>query len=328
MKRFSNPSRPAERGAVVKWLAGVLILFSLCFFFGPDTRLAQAEPKAFPSPDEAVSALIDAARSKNTNAVLAILGPSTKEWIVSGDRVQDEDARSRFIDAYDEKNAVELEGDAKAVLVVGNDGYPFPIPLIKTAGGWAFDPEQGREEILDRRIGENELNTIQTLLAIVDAQRDYASVDRDGDGLLEYAAKFKSAQGQKDGLYWPSVEGELQSPLGPLVIKATAEGYTPDTTGSGNGETNAYHGYRFKLLTRQGTNAPGGAHSYMVDGNMFGGFAILAYPVKYGASGIMTFAVSHDGAVYETDLGPETASAAKQIDTFDPDSSWKKAEVE
>lgn len=289
---------------------------------------AQDGLRPFDTPDKAVAALMDAAKKKDADALLTVLGPAAKEWIISGDKVQDEQARSDFVAAYDEKHAILIENDAYATLMVGDDDFPFPIPIVKTATGWAFDPEQGREEILARRIGANELNTIQALLAIADAQRDYASVDRDGDGLLEYAGKFRSSEGKQDGLYWPVAEDEPLSPLGLLVVEATAEGYAPKATSAGGDATNAYHGYRFKLLTSQGPDAPGGAHDYVVDGKMVGGFAVLAWPARYGASGIMTFAVNHDGAVYETDLGPETGPEAGALEAFNPGAGWNTVNPE
>lgn len=289
---------------------------------------AQDRPRAFDTPDKAVAALMDAAKKKDANALLTVLGPATKEWIISGDKVQDEQARSNFVAAYDEKHVLRIENDTKAILLVGDDEYPFPIPMAKGDKGWAFDPEQGREEILARRIGENELTTIQVLLAISDAQHEYASVDRDDNGLLEYAAKFRSSEGSHDGLYWPAAGDEPLSPLGPLVVAATAEGYAPGAASVGGGETRAFHGYRFKLLTKQGPDASGGAHDYMIDGNMIGGFAALAWPAKYGASGIMTFMVSHEGSVYETDLGPETEAGVAAIDAFNPDRDWTRVDPE
>ncbi|MGI9383940.1 MAG: DUF2950 domain-containing protein [Methyloligellaceae bacterium] len=287
-----------------------------------------AGAKAFPTPEKAVAGLIDAAKRKDVDGMLAILGPETKPWISSGDPVQDQQGLARFITAFDEKNGLERQGDAKAVLVIGNDGFPFPFPIVKTAKGWAFDAEQGREELLARRIGRNELNTMQVLLAIVDAQGDYAAADRNGDGALEYAAKFLSAPGKQDGLYWPTGEGEPQSPLGPLVAEAVEEGYGKDKQTSDAGETRAYHGYHFKLLKRQGADAPGGAYDYVVGGLMIGGFAVLAYPARYGNSGVMTFMVSHDGAVFEADLGPETPTVAQALETFNPGEDWKKVKPE
>ena len=328
MKRTTRTTDSAERSVRNNLLVFGLILLSLCIIGVPKPVLAEDAPKSFPSPEKAVTALIDAARGKNTDAIVAILGPSTKKWIISGDKVQDEAARSRFIAAYDAKHSIDLQGDSKAVLIVGKDGYPFAIPLVKGKKGWAFDPEQGREEILDRRIGKNELDTIQTLLAIVDAQREYADKDRNDNGLLEYAGKFRSSEGEQDGLYWPTDGDEPPSPLGELVVDAVAKGYTTQKSNNTDGASNPFHGYRFKLLKKQGADAPGGAYGYMVEGNMIGGFAVLAFPAKYDASGIMTFAVSHVGTVFQTDLGPETLVAVKEIDTFNPDSSWKKVDAE
>lgn len=317
-----------KRTVFLLWMSLLATALIAILAIAPTQALAQQRTKAFSSPEKAVSALIEAAKKNDVTALLAVLGPATREWIISGDKVQDEQARAKFVAAYDQQHAIEMDGDDKAILVVGDDGFPFPFPIVRQKAGWAFDPELGREELLDRRIGENELNTIQVLLAVVDAQRDYASVDRDGDGLLEYAARFKSSQGKQDGLYWPTGENEPLSPLGPLVAEATSEGYKPQASDQEGDETSAYHGYHFKLLTRQGADAAGGAHDYVVAGNMIGGFAVLAYPAKYGASGIMTFAVSHDGTVYETDLGPETEAAVKAIDEFNPGSDWEKAAPE
>jgi hypothetical protein len=289
------------------------------------TSASAAEPKAFASPKEAIAALISAAKKKDSASMLAVLGSKTKEWITSGDPVQDRQGLEAFITAYDQKNGIEKEGDAKAVLVIGADGFPFPFPVVKKAKGWAFDPEQGREELLNRRIGRNELTTIKVLLAVGDAQREYASVDRNGDGVLEYAGKLKSSQGKQDGLYWPTAQGQPLSPLGPLVADAVAEGYGAKSKGDG---PRAFHGYHFKLLTSQGDDAPGGDQDYIVGGKMIGGFAVLAYPARYGNSGVMTFMVSHDGTVYDADFGPETAAEAKAVDVFNPGKGWEKVEPE
>jgi len=303
------------------------LLIALALLPSASVQSEQAKVQTFDSPKAAAAALIGAARAKDRERVLAILGADAGEWIASSDPVQDAQARDRFIGAYEEKNAIEMEGGDEAVLVVGEDGFPFPIPIVKQASGWAFDAEQGREEILDRRIGQNELSTIQVLLAIVDAQLDYATRDWDGNGLRAYAARFRSSEGKQDGLYWPTGEGEAPSPLGPLVAQAASEGYIPDPAGSEGEASPAYHGYRFRLLTGQGENAPGGAYDYAVNGELIGGFATIAFPTKYGNSGVMTFMVSHDGAVYETDLGPETTTQALAIETFDPSPQWKKSET-
>jgi hypothetical protein len=206
------------------------------------------------------------------------------------------------------------------VLVYGDDDFPFAIPIVKKGEQWHFDTDAGRSEILARRIGRNELATIQVCLAYVDAQREYGSTDRDGDGLFEYAQKFRSTPGKEDGLYWPSEPGQPESPLGELVADARSEGYAGKPQGS------PYHGYLFKLLKAQGPHAEGGAYDYVVRGNMIGGFALVAYPAQYGVSGIMTFVVNHDGVVYSKDLGPNTTKLAAAMTRYDPDSSWKKEE--
>lgn len=283
--------------------------------------------RAFTSPMKAVSALIQAAKSKDATAVAAILGPDTMQWLSSGDPVQDAAARDKFVAAYDAKNKIIIEDGKTAELVVGQDGFPFPFPIVETDKGWVFDPEQGKEEILNRRIGENELNTVQVLQAIVDAQYEYAQEDRDGDGLHVYASKFASSPGKRDGLYWPTEAGEPASPLGPLVAQATREGYTARSVADDAGPA-PYHGYKFRIVTRQGSSADGGAFDYIVGGKLLGGFAVLAYPAKYGVSGIMTFIVNHDGIIYEADLGPETERRVEAIVAYDPDQNWAKTQPE
>ena len=283
---------------------------------------AAAKQKGFASAEEAVKAAMAAVKSDNNKEVLAIFGPEAKELIYSGDPVEDKQRRERFIHAYDQKNSLNKEGD-KMVLSVGEKDWPFPIPLVKKGNQWFFDTKAGKEEILNRRIGENELSTIQTMLAIVDAQREYAMKDLDGDGILEYAEKFRSDAGKKNGLYWITKEGEEPSPLGDLVAGARAEGYTKAGT---KDKPMPLHGYYFRLVKAQGKNAAGGAFDYVVKGQMIGGFAVIASPAKYGNSGVMTFLVNHDGVVYQKDLGKNTEKAAKAIKKFDPDKTWVKAQ--
>jgi hypothetical protein len=284
-------------------------------------------PKAFQSPDLAAAALIEAAKSNDLPSIVELLGPEAESWIRSGDEVQDEQGRKEFVAAYDTKNEIEPDGDDRATLVVGEDGFPFPIPVVKTADGWVFDAEEGKEELLNRRIGRNELNSIQALLAIADAQFEYAQEDRNGNGLREYATKFRSSEGKRDGLFWPTEDGEPPSPLGELAAQASAEGYDrQDGEETTDDEPSAYHGYRFKLLQRQGADAPGGAFDYVAAGSQIGGFAVIAYPATYGNSGIMTFQVNHEGVVYEADLGEETAEIVAGIDAFDPGSDWGKVD--
>jgi hypothetical protein len=300
-------------------IAGVMMLAG----FYQSTFAVDANQKSFKSPEEAVKVLNEAVRGNDTKELLAIFGPSGKDLVSSGDKVADETGRERFIKAYEEMNKLVNKNDTKVILHVGNADWPFPIPIVKKGEYWFFDTMAGREEILNRRIGRNELNAIQVCLAIVDAQREYVLKDRDGDKLLEYAQRFVSKKGEKDGLYWEAKEGEPQSPLGPLMAKAAQEGYTGKKSGE---KRNPYHGYYYKILKAQGKNAPGGEYDYMVKGKMIGGFALVAYPAEYGNSGIMTFIVNHDGVVYQKDLGKDTDKMAAAMKKFDPDRTWKKAE--
>ncbi len=286
------------------------------------TSAAAIKQKSFASAEEAVTAFIAAMKANDDNELLAILGPTAKELIFSGDPVMDKQRKERFVSSFDRKNSLSNEGD-RMVLVIGEQDWPFPIPLVKKGDLWFFDTKAGMEEILNRRIGENELNTIQVMLAIVDAQREYAMNDRDGDGIFEYADKFRSDPGKKNGLYWTTKEGEAPSPLGELVVQARAEGYTK--AGSKSNPV-PFHGYYFRLLKKQGKHATDGAFDYVVKGKQIGGFAVVAYPATYGNSGVMTFVVNHDGVVYEKDLGKETAKTAKAMTAYDPDKTWKKAE--
>jgi hypothetical protein len=280
---------------------------------------AKVKQKTFETPQAAVEALVKAIRDHNKKEHLAIFGPGSEALISSGDEVDDRESREKALLRYGEKNRLETEGDEKVILHIGNNDWPFPIPIVKTGERWRFDTKQGREEILSRRIGENERGAIQACLAYVDAQREYAVMDRNGDGLQEYAQTFRSTKGKKDGLYWEAAPGEEPSPLGPLVAKGRSEGYM-------KGEKPApYHGYYFRILTAQGAHARGGAHSYLVKGKMVGGFALVAYPASYGVSGVKTFIVNHEGVVYEKDLGLKTAKLAKFMKAFNPDKTWKES---
>jgi hypothetical protein len=272
--------------------------------------------QVFKTPEEAATALAAAIKSGATRDILKVLGRDAVEIMFSGDEVADREARERFVGAYDAKHNVTVEGD-KAFLVVGADDFPLPIPLVRQETSWKFDTAAGRLEVLYRRIGRNELDAIQTCLAYVDAQNEYAEKDRTGAGPGVYARRIVSSSGKKDGLYWPSSDGDA-SPLGELVAQASQEGYK-----AGAGRT-PYHGYYYRILTRQGPNAPGGALDYVVKGKMIGGFALLAYPAEYGNSGVMTFLVNHSGTVYQKDLGDYTMSLAERMTWFDPDQTWKK----
>jgi hypothetical protein len=277
--------------------------------------------QTYKTPEEAAAALVSAARADDQKAELVVLGPDGEDIISSGDEVADNAIRERFLQSYDAKHQITKDGEEKAILVIGDDDFPFPIPLVRKGGKWTFDTEEGRREILYRRIGRNELNTIQVCLAYVDAQDEYADKDRTGTGPGVYARRFISNPGKKDGLYWPSAQGEEDSPLGELFAKASKQGYK-----AGEGRS-PYNGYYYKILTRQGPHAPGGALDYVVNGKMIGGFALVAYPAEYRNSGVMTFMVNHAGVVFQKDLGPDTDELAEKITAFDPDSTWKEAEV-
>lgn len=278
-------------------------------------------PRRFGSAEDAVQALVSAVRAGDVNAMVRVLGSDGRALVVSGDPVLDQRARERFVAEYDAGHSLVATGET-TVLHVGRDDWPFPIPLVKDGDRWRFDARLGRDEILARRIGRNELYTIQTCLAYVDAQREYYTQDRNGDGILEYAKQFASTPGARDGLYWPTQPGERQSPLGELVVRARAEGYRRETAGH-----TPYHGYYYRILTAQGPSAPDGAYDYVVRGHMLAGFALVAFPAQYGNSGVMTFLVNHDGIVYQKDLGPRTREIAMAMRAFDPDPTWTKAET-
>jgi hypothetical protein len=282
---------------------------------------ARVVHSAFATPDDAALALAEAVRSGDPKALLAVVGPNAGSWLFSGDKVADREDWKRFLAEYDQKHSISDEADGRAVLLVGDSDWPFPAPLVRQEGGWAFDAEAGREEITNRRIGRNELDTVQTLLAIVDAQRDYASDDPDGNGFNDYARQFVSTKGQRNGLYWPVAEGQPPSPLGELIAEATGEGYAVKQSKTRRNEPRPYHGYLYRMLTAEGSNSPAGGYSYLVGDKMIGGFAVVAYPAKYGASGVMTFIVNHNGIVYQKDLGKGTAGSARAMRSFNPDTS-------
>lgn len=302
------------------FIAGVVMI--LAFAVIAADAAGKLKQKGFASPEDAVEAFDTALKSENNKELLAIFGPDAKEVIYSADPVADRQRRERFVKAFEVKNRIDQEGD-KMVLVVGENDWPFPVPLVKVGGRWFFDTKAGKEEILNRKIGDNELSTIQVLLAVVDAEREYAMKDHDGGGLLLYAGKFMSDPGKKNGLYWEAKEGEEPSPLGELVADARAAGYTKAGTAK---KPVPFHGYYFRMLYKQGKHATEGAFDYIVNGKQIGGFAAVAYPAKYGNSGVMTFIVNHDGVVYQKDLGKNTAQAAVAMKAFDPDDTWKKAD--
>ncbi|MCZ6873322.1 MAG: DUF2950 domain-containing protein [bacterium] len=303
-------------GLLLRFAASVVLLMT--FGVAERTTATTVQQMTFPSAEEAVKVAIAAVRSNDDNEMLAIFGADARDIIFSGDPVADKSRRQRFLKAYEEKHQLIREGDNR-VLVVGKEDWPFPIPMVKKDNGWVFDTEQGKEEILNRRIGENELSAIQVLLAIVDAQREYVMEDRDGNNLLEYAQKFRSDAGRKNGLYWEAQAGEAQSPLGPLVAQARSEGYKRQAS---TDKPIPYHGYYYNILSAQGKNASGGAYDYVVKGKLIGGFALVARPAEYGNSGVMTFVVNHDGNVFEKDLGNDSESIAAVMKAYNPDSRW------
>jgi len=279
--------------------------------------------KKFKSPEAAFSALIEASRTNDTVELLAIFGPEGKGIISSGDPVADSIARERFVKAAGEAVKFTKLDDKTVLALIGKDNCSFPVPIVKSGPEWVFSAEEGKQEILNRRIGRNELSTIKVSLAYVDAQRAYARKNHDGSGTLQYAQHFRSQAGKEDGLYWEVAVGEESSPLGPLIARAAEEGYSARKPGE---KHKPYHGYYFRILKGQGSKAPGGEFDYIINGKMTAGFGLLAYPAEYGVSGIMTFEVNQQGIVYEKDLGPKTEEIAKSVTKFDPDKTWKKAE--
>jgi hypothetical protein len=299
-------------------MAMIIVTFSLAI--SPVMAGGAAGQKSFASPQQTVAALVAAVQNDNDSELLAILGPDSKDLISSGDKVADRNGRARFLKAYEEKNSFEQEEEGRVVLLVGIKDYPFPIPIVRQGDAWLFDTQAGMDEILNRRIGRNELHTIEVMQAYTDAQREYACMKRNGGG-PEFAQKFAGSEGKKDGLYWEAEEDEEESPFGQLIARATEEGYEG---GLDHDPPESFHGYYFKILKGQGKHANGGAFDYVADGKMVLGFALVAYPSKYGASGIMTFIINQEGVIYEKDLGEDTATAAAAMAIFDPDDTWRK----
>ena len=262
--------------------------------------------------------MVGAMRRQLPGVLATIVGPGSQAWLLSGDDVADRAAMTKFVAAYDARHAIVRSGDDRATVTVGTDDWPLPIPLVRSGGQWRFDGAAGHDEVLARRIGRNELDTIQVLQAMADAQVEYARADWGRTGQVAYAQKFASTPGRHDGLYWPVQAGESESPLGPLVAQAAREGYTES-------KLRPYRGYVFRMLKAQGPNAPGGAFDYVVKGTMIGGFAIVGYPIAYGVSGVTTFMINQDAVVYQKDLGPRTAQAVAAMKRFDPGPGWTKA---
>jgi hypothetical protein len=281
----------------------------------------EGKQKAFGSPEDAMKALAETAQARDTKGMMAILGPEGEDIISSGDEVADKNALEQFVKVYQEKIDFVKEKEDRVSIIVGNDHWPFPIPIVKKGDGWVFDTKAGKEEVLNRRVGRNELNAIQVCLAYVEAQREYASTDRERNGIIQYAQKVVSDPYRRNGLYWEAAEGEIASPLGPFFAQAAEKGYAKK-----GDKPIPYRGYYFKILKGQGPNAPGGPHSYVINGHMVAGFALVAWPAEYVVSGVMTFIVNQNGTVYQKDLGLKTAELAKAMTLYNPDRTWKRAQ--
>lgn len=281
----------------------------------------EVKPKVFNSPEEVMKALAETARAGDRIGMMAILGSEGEDIISSGDEVADRNALEKFVMSYQEKADFVKEKEDRVSVILGNDNWPFPIPIMKVGEGWAFDTDMGREEVLNRRLGRNELKAIQVCLTYVEAQQEYAMTDREQDGIIQYARKIWSDPGRRNGLYWEAAEGEVLSPLGPEIAQAARSGYTKTSD-----KPTPYSGYYFKILEGQGPDAPGGAYSYVINGHMVAGFALVAQPAEYGVSGVMTFLVNQNGTVYEKDLGPKTEEIVKAMTRYNPDRTWRRAQ--
>jgi len=285
-----------------------------------------AEQQTFASPDDGMKALLAAVkipdREARRAAMRAVLGPAAAD-LSSGDPVADANSFQKFAARADEQARLEKRGDDEAVLLIGMQDWPFPVPLVKAADGkWFFDTAAGKQEILARRVGANELAAIAVCRAHVLAQRQYAATDRDGDEVLEYAQRFRSHPGTKDGLYWETAAGEEQSPFGPLITDAKERGYFAPRGADEPKTRRPFQGYYYRILKKQGPAVPGGRYDYVINGNMIAGFALAAWPAKYGSSGVMTFVINHQGKLYQKDLGPRTGEIAAAITDYDPDATW------
>jgi len=292
-------------------------------FFALSRAVAQqGNEKTFASPGDAVLALYNAAKSNDQQALSAIMGSNAGPILHTGDDVADKKMADDFIRRYDQMHRVVIEPDQSATLYIGAENWPMPIPLVKnSSGAWYFDTESGKKEILYRRVGTNENDAIDVLQTLVDAQREYASDTRDSDKTKHYALRFLSTEGKQDGLYWKTTDNETPSPIGPLIASATTEGYTGK-----QGQATPFHGYYYRILTKQGPAAKGGARDYLVNGELSRGFAFIAYPAEYRNSGVMTFIVNQDGIVYEKDLGPDTEKLGAETSQYNPDKSWRPAD--
>lgn len=301
-------------------LSFVIPIAMLFLLLAPDSYASSVKQLRFSSPDQAVDSLVAAVRANDVKGMLAVLGQEGRELVSSGDEVDDRAGREAFLTSFEEMHRVERKSAETALLHTGKDDWTFPIPIVKKKGRWLFDTVRGKQEILDRRIGRNELHVIETVHAYVDAQHEYATKDCSACGRVVFAQRLISTPGKQDGLYWEAKEGEKESPLGPLVAQAAREGYA-------NADLSPFHGYYFRILKGQGRHAEGGAYDYVVKGKMLLGFALISYPAEYGNSGIMTFIVNQKGDIYQKNLGKKTRQRAEAIKVFDPGKGWKKVEA-
>lgn len=297
-----------------------LLAASTLVFAWSALEAAVAPQTVFSSPEDALKALVEAVKAKDKAALEQIFGPSAKD-LRSSDEVQAAAESEEFAKHVAEKADFVKESDSRVILQIGNENWPFPIPLVRKNGQWSFDTEAGREEILNRRIGEDELTAILVCRSYVKAQREYALKDWEGNEVLAYAQKLRSDPGRKNGLFWRAKPGEEVSPFGELVARAWMEGYKKEKAAFRE-EPAPFHGYYFRILTRQGKNAPGGKYNYVINGNMVGGFALVAFPSNWGKSGVMTFIVNQQGKVFQKNLGPDTMKVAQEMKGYDPDKSW------
>ncbi len=294
-------------------LATGAVLLAGCDYFG-------AAQQSYATPDEAVAALVDATKSGESDRIVRVLGAESQPVLQSGDAIADANVRDLFVERYTAHNELAEDGPDRAILLIGDDQWPFPFPLVKEGSGWQFDTSGGVEEIIDRRIGRNELYAILACLAYVDAQTEYYASNPENAAVLHYARKLISTPGRKDGLYWEAASGEPQSPLGPGFARARSQGYQQP----GAPRPEPFHGYVYRQLESQGPDAIDGAFDYLIDDLMTAGFGLVAYPAERGSTGVMTFIVNQDGVVYSKDLGEDTAALAEQMTAFNPDASWKR----
>jgi hypothetical protein len=314
-----NPKTLLSTKGAMAIVSATILRFSLALVLTLPLIASAAEQRTFATPDEAVSALMAALKADDDAALIAIFGDQHKDLVVTPDRAANSVGRAKAAAAMQTYHLLEERGNDRRILLIGDQAWPLPIPLVKMGDRWRFATEEGEDELINRRIGANERNAIVVLNAYLDAQKVYASVDRIGDGVLQYAQRLGSTAGKHDGLYWPADadKGEEMSPFGPLVAESAA--YL-----KGHKSGDAYRGYHFRILTRQGKSAPGGAYSYIINGRMIAGFAMVAYPDQYGESGVMTFIVSHNGKIYEKNLGKNSADLGAKMTEFDPGAGWKQ----